>query len=211
MLPEFITFTGIDEKTDLARVAELSAVYPCEWGLLFSENRQGIQNRYPHLDIVDRAKDAGVRLAAHVCGKYARDIMDGKPDKKLPLKGFTRVQVNHIDPREEALMKFAKGIGFDPESIIAQTRTVHPSGSAVSWLYDPSGGKGLETTHWPKNDSDAVVGYAGGINHKNVAAINEQIDSPSGYWLDMESGVRTDDWLDLGKVEAVLRAIYGTR
>ncbi|GAA4256618.1 hypothetical protein HLK65_28415 [Azospirillum formosense] len=35
-----------------------------------------------------------------------------------------------------------------------------------------------------------------------------QIAATEPYWIDMESGVRTDDWLDLDKVEAVCRAVY---
>jgi len=33
--PRWITFTGLDEYTDIKRVRDLSAKYPIEWGILF--------------------------------------------------------------------------------------------------------------------------------------------------------------------------------
>lgn len=52
------------------------------------------------------------------------------------------------------------------------------------------------------------VGYAGGFNPDNVAEKlsflmeNSQVGD---FWIDMESGVRTDDWFDTDKVRRVLR------
>jgi hypothetical protein len=44
-----------------------------------------------------------------------------------------------------------------------------------------------------------------------VADILARIAAPDGalYWIDMESGVRTDGVFDLAKCEAVCRAVYG--
>lgn len=47
MQPLFITFTGVDEHTDLRGMIALSAQYPIEWGVLFSPKRQGCETRYP--------------------------------------------------------------------------------------------------------------------------------------------------------------------
>ena len=58
-------------------------------------------------------------------------------------------------------------------------------------------------------DGDVVVRFKCD-NPGNVAGVLEAIAAvvPPGYetWIDMESGVRTDDEFDLGKVRAVLRA-----
>jgi hypothetical protein len=35
------------------------------------------------------------------------------------------------------------------------------------------------------------------------------VASTGPYWIDMESGVRTDDRFDLGKCRAVCDAVYG--
>ena len=45
--PLFVTLTG----ADIARMAELSARYPVEWGVLFAPERQGA-GRFPSLDFV---------------------------------------------------------------------------------------------------------------------------------------------------------------
>lgn len=49
----------------------------------------------------------------------------------------------------------------------------------------------------------------GGINADNVAIVIEAIGSlsPAGYWIDMESGVRTENLLDLNKVQAVIEKV----
>ena len=45
--PEFITFTGADDHTDVRDMVALSKLYPIEWGILFSISRQGTDPRYP--------------------------------------------------------------------------------------------------------------------------------------------------------------------
>jgi hypothetical protein len=54
-------------------------------------------------------------------------------------------------------------------------------------------------------------GYSGGIGPATVVEILGRIAAPDGalYWIDMESGVRTDGAFDLAKCEAVCRAVYG--
>ncbi len=208
--PKHITFTGVDANTDLDRLADISRRYRCEWGVLFSKNRQGIDNRYPAEDVIERILARHVSYAAHVCGKYAQDIMSGTYTDGLPLDRFRRIQVNHVSPNLGVLAEFAAKIG---RIVISQWRDPDffvPSPEGVQLLYDPSGGRGTATFDWPVNKENQVVGYAGGINPDNAESINSLVatHSPTGYWLDMESGVRTDDWLDLDKVEAVLKAVY---
>ena len=72
-------------------------------------------------------------------------------------------------------------------------------------LLDASGGEGIETSLVAF--AGKKIGYAGGINADNVAdkltflMENEQVGD---FWIDMESGVRTDDWFDTDKVRRVL-------
>jgi hypothetical protein len=213
--PDFITFTGIDERTDFEHLASLSGRFPIEWAILFSRNRQGIENRYPTIAVIDQAfawkEKAGLRLAAHLCGKYAQDVMAGTFNRSsLPLGPFSRIQVNHTNPEPQRLRAFA----IEGQPVIAQWRDEESfpgEHQGVEWLYDPSGGRGMSPERWPDNPSGRPVGYAGGINALNVVGINAMVGpkSPSGYWLDMETGIRTDDWLDLNLVERVCVAIYG--
>lgn len=215
MRPDFITFTGIDAQTDLEKVAALSGRYPIEWGILFSRNRQGLDNRYPVMDVVERVFDlknkGPLKIAAHLCGKHAQEVMTGDFDREtLPLGAFDRIQVNHVAPDAKRLRAFA----IPGQAVIAQWRDPDSFPSeyqGIDWLYDPSGGRGLQPQGWPANEGDHRVGYAGGINPQNAATVNAEVarKSPAGYWLDMESGIRRDDWLDLDLVEQVCVAIYG--
>jgi len=77
----------------------------------------------------------------------------------------------------------------------------------VAVLFDESQGQGVKPSAWPKNMNDRHCGYAGGISPDNVAqvinSISKIVTINEKYWLDMESGVRTDNQFDLVKVLAV--------
>lgn len=101
---------------------------------------------------------------------------------------------------------------------ILQTRSdvLFPSDGNVSWLFDRSGGEGVSATRYPapaypaNQQRAGEYGYAGGINPENVASVLERIPNYTrDYWIDMESGVRTDDQFDLAKCRAVCEAVYG--
>ena len=212
MKPLFTTFTGLDENTDITRLLSISDEHDCEFGILFSRNQQGKSPRYPSMEWVEHFLDVRanhvkpVRLSAHICGSYARDIMEGNFETGLPLSRFTRAQVNHVSPQIEVLEDFARHID---KPVIAQWRddeqfSIHSS--LVQWLFDPSGGRGQSADRWPVNMTGELVGYSGGINPENVTEMMHRAVSPR-YWIDMENGVRTDDYLDLDKVERVLAAV----
>lgn len=223
-LPEFITFTGLDAHTDLRRAVFLTSRFPIEWGVLFSKTRQGLEPRYPDGETQSRIwwspllgngrKDCLGSLSAHLCGQHARDVMEGRaPSIPVDLHYCRRVQMNHPEPNPTAIRTFVAG--WAPNlSGIAQTKadTFPSSARRVQWLFDRSGGTGQRPGAWPRHpDGDRLVGYAGGIGPDNVLEVLGQIGATGPYWIDMESGVRTDDWLDLDKVEAVCRAVYGDR
>lgn len=204
-LPEFITFTGLDERTDLARAWYLSGRYPVEFGVLFSRTRAGRDPRYPSNDVLsDILSYPFPLLSAHICGSFADDIMRGdSPHFGCDLGCFRRVQVNHRQPSALAIRVFAKGWGLRG---IGQTRIEFPRDTQIDWLFDRSGGRGEPPTSWPHQPVNRMVGYAGGVNPDNAASF---VATRTGrYWIDMESGVRTDNWLDLDKCEAVCRAVF---
>jgi phosphoribosylanthranilate isomerase len=77
----------------------------------------------------------------------------------------------------------------------------------ISILLDASGGHGIDTKIVPLGLEGVKIGYAGGINPDNVAEkLSTLLDSEltNNFWIDMESGVRTDDWFDLDKAHKVL-------
>ena len=114
---------------------------------------------------------------------------------------------------------FALGAFFSPffrEFIIQQKSADNCSlflnstrSEKVSVLLDASGGMGIDTPIkvLPNAGKNFKVGYAGGFNPDNVAEkltyLYEQKEV-GDFWIDMESGVRTDDWFDLDKVCRVL-------
>lgn len=85
----------------------------------------------------------------------------------------------------------------------------------VHLLQDRSGGRGALETEWFAPDelcrkAGAAIGYAGGLSPSNIAEQLPRIAEAAGgmaFWIDCESGVRTDDWLDPAKVEAMAAAV----
>jgi hypothetical protein len=203
--PRYITFTGADEHTDIDRMVSLSKRYPIEWGVLFSPKRQG-QGRYPPLEFVRRlVQRDGLHLSAHLCGADARSALAGH--WPLPFGGFERVQINTADPNIDtaAVGKWASRMGL---RAILQCRTEFPRTADVAWLFDQSGGRGIEPGAWPKSHATSQCGYAGGIGPDNVLDVLRRIDS-TDFWIDMESKVRDEnDRFDLDAVERVCQAVF---
>ena len=214
-----ITFTGIDWKTDIKELSEIQKQYPyVEWGVLVSKNWKTNGNRYFNPNFLDSI-DASLNLSAHMCGSIAREAANGNLE---PFRNwadglgyiFKRCQLN-VAGYKTGVEKFEyKGdIGDYFEEVILQQTGVNDcdlflnceNKKYVSVLLDASGGNGIDTNIELLN-MPAKVGYAGGINPDNVAEkltyLEENCKTP--YWIDMETGVRTNDWFDLDKVKKVL-------
>lgn len=205
---QFVTITGIDAATDIARVQALSARFPVEWAILMSPDLQGAHPRFPGMDVVDAFRTLPVAKAAHLCGAHAKAIMaDGDPG--VDLAGFDRAQINHRRPDAALVAAFAARHGVQG---IMQSRTLDfPETGDVQVLFDRSGGHGRVPLEWPVHPG-RLVGLAGGISPVTVEAVLAAIDASGPVWLDMETGVRTvDDLLDLDLVEAVLTKVFPSR
>ena len=207
--PEFITFTGADADTDPTSMEWLASHYPIEWGLLFSPKRQGAEPRYPSLEACKRFLGAPLRLAAHLCGGYSRSIMEGGHEElPLWLGRFGRVQVNHGRPEPARLRRFRDRSGA-PMVIMQWRSDAFPAmWPGVDLLYDRSGGHGAVPSAWPPHPG-YLVGYAGGLGPENVREALAAIGAAGPYWIDMESGVRTDDRFDLAKCRSVCEHVFG--
>jgi hypothetical protein len=217
MLPQFVTFTGVDDRTDVAALQALSARYPIEWGVLFGGSI-GL-NRYPSIDTVFKLMDtAGLRLSAHFCGSYARAALDDSKSFKAfvesddgePLSSpFSRFQINSGRYDMDAVQTFHRRV---EKPVIIQVRgKTFPelTWEGVTFLHDTSGGKGRQPKLRPVQPPGmALVGHAGGIGPENVREVNDSLDAHT-YYLDMETGVRTNDWFDLDKCETVCRTLWG--
>lgn len=212
--PQFITFTGPDAETSIDEMVSLSNEFNIEFGILFSPSRQGIEPRYPNFKDIECMLNRGLKLAAHICGDYSRTIVAGGTIDELNwlLPYFERAQINTADPAADpaVIQKWADKYQL---SAIMQCRDLFPKDLSVQWLFDASGGRGLEPATWPEwNGSPWLHGYAGGLNPDNVQkliqTLNER-DSTHQFWIDMESGVRNEqDRFDLSKCRQVCELVF---
>ncbi|MGF7149526.1 hypothetical protein FHS96_003177 [Sphingomonas zeicaulis] len=212
--PAFIAFTGVDRADLLPGLQALSARYPIEWGLLVDPAREG-EALFPGGDVRRTLLAAdGLRWAAHVCGAHARAIVADPDGADRAPAGVQRVQVNHGFSGSDAAQtaaaaRFGRRHGV---RTVLQCTGAFPADPGVDWLFDVSFGTGVRPDAWPVLAADGpFCGYSGGIGPDTVAEVLERIAAPAGalYWIDMESRIRTDGWLDLAKCEAVCRAVYG--
>jgi hypothetical protein len=209
-LPEFLTFTGVDNWTDIEALQALSNEYPIEWAMLFSPAHQGINPRYPADDAQSALWSSGLNFAAHLCGRHSRRAMEGaNPELPVDLSYCRRVQLNHEAPDPIQMMKFAANRG--EFQCIGQSRSVDsfPQDVRVDWLFDGSGGRGIRPARWPSHPGgQRLVGYAGGITPGNIRSTIQAIHSEGRYWLDMETGIRTNNKLDLALCREVCQEVY---
>ena len=220
-----ITFTGVDAKTDISRLEELTEKYPlAEFGVLTSYHWDENGNRFLDPELIERLERRNLNLSLHVCGRAAHDAAIGNWEKvdalvKDMLHIFDRVQLNIATQRNNPeYVHVPLVIG---QEVIIQTKSVndtslfhntlnkwHYPSYKWSMLLDASGGKGIDT-EIEIFKSPNKIGYAGGINPDNVADklrfLLKNV-SMGEFWIDMESGVRTEDWLDLDKVEKILKS-----
>ena len=209
-----ITLTGADERTPLDLLQGL-VKQGAEIGLLYTfspDNRR----RYPRLGwIMEVAQTLGRRAAIHVCGARARVALIG--GKLRYLSDFAgRFQINGTLAPQDLWAASQELIGHE---IITQHTPANATLAGLvipdhCLLVDASGGRGLVPLRWEKPDTFKLVGYAGGLSTGNLAIELPRIAVAAGgpnWWIDAETGLRSDDWFDAGKAEAVLAAFLAWR
>jgi hypothetical protein len=167
--------------------------------------------------VITRTADGFVLKDWSVCGQCTRDTMAGDckwlddiSPGRVQLNGFT------MPPTPDFLALAKETARQRPLRFILQARELASFEPVVATaaeigadvLYDPSGGRGVETAEWPTLPTSSVyMGYAGGIGPDNVDSVLNVLlsdRSRGDFWIDMESRVRTDDRLDLALVRDVL-------
>lgn len=217
-LPQFITFTGADDHTNPADMRRLAEDHPVEFGILFSPKRIG-QPRYPSAAWVSRLLEEFPHpLSAHICGAHSRDLLHtGQVPELMPFLAsgrFQRVQINtaepHLHEHLPALAAWGKSLGV---TVILQTRDARtfPAYDQVNWLFDQSGGAGVQPASWPTEPTDRLVGYAGGLNLANVSGAVASIGAnASRTWIDLETGARdAEDRFSLPLCRQICEEVYG--
>lgn len=224
-MPDFkhITLTGIDDKTDIKELVRLQKQYPLvEFGVLLSWSQQGSERRYPSFQTIKTFNEAGLNLSAHVCGSAARQFAQGETAlldhlfDQIGTVRFRRMQLNVAGfpaekfaplPTEYGSVKeiILQRINADEFDLFRERLGDHPS-----VLLDASGGRGRESAIVPL-EGPFKVGYAGGFGPDNV---EEKLSFLLGrpevgkFWIDMEGRIRSFDWFDTAKAEAVLKKCY---
>lgn len=212
--PAFVTFTGIDDSALVKGMSELSQRYPVEWGVLIDRDKKGVP-LFPNARQIDKFRACGVRLCAHICGEIAQDIVRDK-NPSINLAGFSRIQINH--GREgatpgvvRAVSRFAARHGV--RGVLQCSGKFPVKETSVDWLYDVSFGEAVRPTSFPAICSEhPFCGVSGGIAPTNVETLlATKIANKDNrlFWIDMESGVRSNGSFDLKKCEAVCHSVYG--
>ena len=215
-----VTFTGIDEKTNLERLSKLQKEYPfAEFGILVSYDWKENGNRFPDPRILGNLEKYGLNLSAHFCGQAAVDVVMKRFKAVEILNGklrlFNRCQLNLKAAEHITCLRKLPPLPFIKE-VIVQMHTLQlceqflqgERPKFMSYLLDASGGAGIDTPIQIITSPGIHIGYAGGIGPENVKSKLRTLleyNSDEYFWIDMETRVRTDEWLDLDKVEHVLK------
>ncbi len=188
------TLTGVDEYTSINDVQALMRRPGVELAFLYSLDSEGprfVSERWMRSTFAQLA-DHKPRLALHVCGKKARNLVIGGPLSSF-IHCFSRVQVNG-DLQADELPPLHDRV---PHLITQHTsvNTVLASSPIQrhSILVDGSGGTGLLPPLWERPSTEKKVGFAGGLCLANLMAQYQRIAvvAKGGWWIDLESGLRT--------------------
>jgi len=226
-----VTITGADDSVKQDDLLELTKRYPfVEWGILLSKNAEGGYARFPTREWINNLVTGyehlkyKPQLCGHLCGRWVRDVcaglwtfVDDRPDF---CNYFGRFQLNFhayrhkIEP-DRFLMGIKEAWGENAPQLIFQSDGVNEdllidareAGVDAVSLFDLSGGAGILPEEWPKPTYRGFAGYAGGLSPENLQEQLEKIDEICGdnpIWIDVETGVRTKEIFDLGKVTEFL-------
>lgn len=217
-----VTFTGLDEHTDLDRALRLQQEHPLiEYGVLVAKSRTGKEPRYPSREFLEEIASCNFNLSVHMCGSIAREAVRGNFAPAEEILGPLAYKANRIQLNISTYTDNPARVEFTPpwnvKEIILQQKSIYDCqlyerslpNNALSVLIDASGGRGLDT---PLTILPTVrkTGYAGGIGPENIREkLTAILSNPlvGEFWVDMESRIRTNDMLDLDKVlEVILMA-----
>lgn len=214
-----ITFTGIGVDTDLKELKAIQDEYPfVEWGVLISKNWQENGPRFFDPSQLHILRYSGLNLSCHLCGFIAREVAKDNWEPTFEVtRGmfgiFQRCQVNISMEKPTMETQYMRPPTDLEELIIQQKSAMHmtmfntiKNRTKMSVLLDASGGRGIDASIQPLNIKGLKVGYAGGMRPENVREkLTYLLRNVEGeFWIDMESGVRTNDRFDIGKVMRVL-------
>jgi hypothetical protein len=224
---KYVTFTGTDDKTDLSEVQRISKEYPfVEWGMLLSIAKAGSQ-RYPSKKNFIDINNLKINKSIHICGATCKSIVEEGilEDNMIELFNCAmphanRCQLNFSikNTNVDLANLFWFIAKFTRNFILQQNKTNSPfikgispyvtRSGKVEILFDCSGGSGSVISEIPNLIPNIFCGYAGGLNPENLESKLQEIEAvveDNEIWIDMESGVRTNNEFDLKKLLNVVK------
>jgi phosphoribosylanthranilate isomerase len=231
-----LTLTGIDHTVDAGWINEFGKEYEREHMVEFAILRSpkvGQSARFPTKETIRKITNYVYpeKLAFHLCGRYARMVFSGEWLELCDIIDFSlvsRVQVNSTECDEKAMMTLLKFSAYIRLPVVMQWRgETFPYVGSINILQDRSGGTGELPSEWismgarvkkcyqaKQNFPHAKIGYAGGLNPDNIVEQMPKIikaASSNFFWVDCESGIRTNDLFDKDKAQAMLDAVCAAR
>lgn len=227
------TMTGIDAKTSATWIKDMGSRFVTRSGYtavefaILRSPKVGQSARYPTRAEIDKITNYVYpnQLAFHLCGRYAEMVHSLEWRELCDIIDFSlvsRVQVNSTQCDAAAILTLQRFAVHIEKPVVMQWREVlFPCAPGLQFLQDRSSGRGVAETQWfqpddlcRKRNSKTMIGYAGGLNPDNINdALPKMRAAARGmaFWVDCETGVRTDDWFDTEKAEAMAQAVIGER
>lgn len=205
-----------------------------EWAILYFPEKEGTPRNPSRQWREDFLASRLPNTAAHLCGKEVfRDLLDPKKlDQRVAdLSRYGRIQLN-INARDQEfsddeVLSIYRTLHQAGLRLILQHHAASESvinqfigeldvsaRKEVDILFDASKGAGQLPERWPvPEDVHLFCGYAGGLGPDVLEAelprIEASVAKSTGgsefpFWIDMESGLRTDNQFDLDKAISVL-------
>lgn len=217
----YVSLTGADNDVDIRYLEQFSESYPFyECAILMFPEREGLA-RNPTVDWRHTFYQSKVKnRALHLCGSAINKLAHRDSDLLKELENFQRVQINLKTQwaTDELVGQLVEVVESLPHiQFITQHNPLNApyfkfwdSVKNHGYLYDASLGKGLAPDLWLPPIQGKPTGYAGGLGPDNIGDNLLKIGSVAGavpVWIDMETGLRTDDKFDLVKAQRVLDTV----
>lgn len=233
---ELASLTGADDLVTPDSLAAISAKYPfVEWAILYFPEKEGTP-RNPSASWREDFLAIGLPYsAAHLCGTQVfRDLLrpETAQTRIVDLARYHRIQVNINARRQdftdeqvlevyrtlhEAGLKLILQYHAASEQVIERflSELDEEGLRRVGILFDASKGTGQRPLFWPApHRFNLSCGYAGGLGPDiletelpKIKTAIAQVERDVPFWVDMESGLRTNNTFDLEKVDMVLSTI----
>ncbi len=168
-----------------------------------------------------------MQFSAHLCGGYTKELLNnGSITSWLtdcrdiePIYFFGRYQYNFNALRHTICKEFNEHLSRMSRPVILQLNknnkflcqeilTNCGHNKNIQFLHDASGGLGISPQEWGSPTENHLTGYAGGLTPENLEEQLLKINEVAGeaeIWIDTETGVRTNNELDMDKVFSFLK------